>query len=234
MSACWTTCLPRFMERTRSARQRTVRSRSASSSSAARLRARKRSRDRPGGNGWCCPSRLKRAPAIDVCHSPLFGCQYWWYGAVARHDRQRKTSIGKIVVASSQAIYGEGKVPLAGHGSSFLLGAAQSAWSQAIFSVLCRPAVGPQNWSPLMKMLPARQVLSMALPKLTQEQMVLSSARRWAFRPLRSAIRMSMGRGNLFPTPIRNPFDLLDAHPQWKPDQHFRGWQGEPGFRLYR
>lgn len=85
-----------------------------------------------------------------------------------------KLPVGKIVVASSRAIYGEGKYHCAEHGFVFPSGRSAERMEKRDFSVICPVCAHVAQLVATDEDSPARPSSVYGITKLTQEQMVLA------------------------------------------------------------
>lgn len=85
-----------------------------------------------------------------------------------------KLSVGRIVVASSRAIYGEGKYRCDIHGFVFPTGRSAERMAEGDFSITCPACAQPAQLVATDEDAPARPSSIYGITKLTQEQMVLA------------------------------------------------------------
>ncbi|NOT22167.1 MAG: NAD-dependent epimerase/dehydratase family protein [Nitrospiraceae bacterium] len=85
--------------------------------------------------------------------------------------------VRKIVVASSRAVYGEGKYVCAQHGNVFPPSRASEDMARGDFGVHCPRCGIPARMAPTDEDTPVRPASVYGITKLTQEQMVLTVAK---------------------------------------------------------
>jgi dTDP-L-rhamnose 4-epimerase len=88
-----------------------------------------------------------------------------------------KLPVGKLVVASSRAVCGEGKYRCADHGAIFPSSRLAEDMSAGCFDVLCPRCRRPAELRPTDEETPVRPTSLYGITKLTQEQMVLTIGR---------------------------------------------------------
>jgi dTDP-L-rhamnose 4-epimerase len=127
--------------------------------------------------------------------------------------------IGKLVVASSRAIYGEGKYHCARHGAVFPPSRSATAMQNGLFDIPCPTCGSPTELVPTDEDTPARPSSVYGITKLNQEQMVLTVggalgisalALRYqnVFGPGQSLSNPYTGILSIFSTRIRNGHDI--------------------------
>ncbi|HEY6925280.1 MAG TPA: NAD-dependent epimerase/dehydratase family protein [Steroidobacteraceae bacterium] len=131
--------------------------------------------------------------------------------------------IEKLVVASSRAVYGEGKYRCVQHGIVFPPSRSAKAMEQGHFEVTCPVCAAPAQLLPTDEETPTRPTSVYGITKLNQEQMVLTVARALGisafglryqnvFGPGQSLSNPYTGILSIFSTRIRNgnPINIFE------------------------
>jgi len=127
--------------------------------------------------------------------------------------------IQKLVVASSRAIYGEGKYNCSRHGALFPASRSAAAMQSGQFEITCPTCGSVARLVPTDEETPARPSSVYGITKLNQEQMVLTVARALGisafglryqnvFGPGQSLRNPYTGILSIFSTRIRNGHDI--------------------------
>ncbi|MCG3770068.1 MAG: dTDP-L-rhamnose 4-epimerase [Nitrosomonadaceae bacterium] len=119
--------------------------------------------------------------------------------------------VRKIVVASSRAVYGEGKYVCAQHGNVFPPSRSAEDMACGDFEVHCPACSGPARLVPTDEETPVRPASVYGITKLTQEQMVLTVGRALGISALAFRYQNVYGPGQSLSNPYTGILSIFSA-----------------------
>ncbi len=119
--------------------------------------------------------------------------------------------IRKIVVASSRAVYGEGKYVCAQHGNVFPLSRSAKDMENGDFEVHCSACGLPARRIPTDEETPVRPASMYGITKLTQEQMVLTIGKALGISALAFRYQNVYGPGQSLSNPYTGILSIFSS-----------------------